>query len=347
MPSKSIIKEKWDNVELFYSFEDEIQDETIDKSAEWQTIKVFPEKKLFLDRYDETFNFNKELFDDMVENFNNPEIPVLIMDKEHEYKENHADFKNMRYEPEHVNGPGLYIDVKLNEKGVKLVKPGVYKYHSPAWGKYVSVSGKKYENVLKAISLVNFPGLGAENPKLLDQLELKNVQRDKKNIGGSKNMSLELINVELGLKADANSESSVIVVRELKAEIEETKKELKKEKEDNQKAQKMLTELSSKIQAVEQKERQLKAEKVIDEAIEKGKLYPSLRELKIEAYLKDSEIVEKELSLLPEKDLSQASVSKPEQDVNMTEEQIREMKENELDPKSKEDRDIYFATKEV
>lgn len=142
-----------------------------------QVIKVFSFGRLWIDKYNEWLEFNKDFALKIIENFNNPNIIKPIIDREHDYEESYGDIKEL-----FIKEDGLYAKIELNNLGIDLVKNKIYKSISPSIGNYADVNGKEYYPVLLAISLVNYPALGNTIPSLQEQLSLKHELKNKKNI---------------------------------------------------------------------------------------------------------------------------------------------------------------------
>ena len=140
-------------------------------------------------------------------------------------------------------------------------------------------------------------------------LSVEGKKRFSKNSGGS---GMELTQriagmLKLDLAADDMSILTKIkdlldagaTIEELKAEVARMAGELEaanlacKTAQDEKK--KMETELS----AIKEKEIKSEAEKVIDEAITLSQYHPSLKDMKVEAYIKDKDSVLKELAVIP------------------------------------------------
>jgi hypothetical protein len=151
-----------------------------------QIIKVLPNKSVYIEKYDEHTPLNEKLFDDMINNFNNPKLFKPFVDLEHQLGEKYADIVELFKKPD-----GLYAKIKLNEQGKLAIKENKYSYISPEWGDRTDTDGNKHPNVLWAITLTNIPALEGELPTLQDQIKLTK--------GGNMELSKRLDRLELKL----------------------------------------------------------------------------------------------------------------------------------------------------
>jgi hypothetical protein len=133
-----------------------------------QTIKVFPKKTVYIEKYDVFQEFNDILFDRMIENFGNPKLFKPYMDVEHQLGEKYADITNLFKKED-----GLYAEIELNEAGLKAIKEKQYSYISPEWGDRKDTENIKHSDVLWAVTLTNIPALEGELPMLQEQIKLE------------------------------------------------------------------------------------------------------------------------------------------------------------------------------
>jgi hypothetical protein len=139
----------------------------LDKSAPVQIIQVFPKKKCYFEKYDKYVDFNDELFDQMILNFNNPKLFKPYMDVDHKLEEKNADILDLFKKPD-----GLYAKIQLNDLGLENIKNNKYSYISPEWGPRTDTEKKLHNNVLWAVTLTNIPAFEGELPKLQEQMKL-------------------------------------------------------------------------------------------------------------------------------------------------------------------------------
>ena len=159
---------------------------------------------------------------------------------------------------------------------------------------------------------------------------------------------MDSIKLELGFDTNVNESVVLSKVKEMKLELEQTKKELdrvKREFEEVKKqkevAEKVATELNAELQEIKEKELKKEAEEVIKKAIELGQYNPKLFELKVNQYLKDKETVLKELELLPKIDSAQKTSNFNDEAIKVDETVKEMMYKIGLDPKNKEDVEIF------
>lgn len=295
--------------------------------AEWQKIKVFPKGKVFIEKYGKEFDFSDSFLNEVLINLKNSNIPSVKMDKDHEYKENYAEFRN----PE-INDDGLYMEIRLNKSGVELVKNKVYTSISPSFGSYTDTKGNEYSNVLFAVSLTNFPALGNEVKPLAEQLELSNKKKQEA-------YKMGVVNVELGLKAEASEAITLEAVKALKLEL--SSKSAKITELENKSI-----ELSKQLQAIEAEKLEKEAVAEIDKNIELGKVHPAVREIWINRYKTNKAEVELELSKLPEKSSEIKTAGNGiANNIELSVDDETNMVAMNLNPKERSDREIWFEAK--
>jgi phage I-like protein len=292
----------------------------IQPSSDWQKIKIFP--KGDIQANGETLTFDDKFFQSMMQNLNNKDIPTVKMDKNHEYKENYAEFRNPTIEKD-----GFYLEIKLNPEGVKLVKDKVYTSISPAYGEYTDPKGVKHENVLYAVSLTNFPALGTTIPALGEQIKLE------QNTKGEKSMDKEILK-ELGLIETSDSKVQLEAVKKLKLSLEiETQKN---------------KELSKQIDDIKLKELEKEAISSIDEALKHNQIHSVLREKYIKRYMQNPSDVIEELKLLPKRQSGEMLTASQSIDgkVELSIQDIEAMHSIKLDEKNKDDVKIFLESKQ-
>ncbi len=116
---------------------------TIQPTEEEQIIKVFPKGKYYIEKYKKDVEFNDMFFSDIANAFSSEGLSKPKIDKDHEFKTSFGDIDN--YE---IKEDGMYFKIKLNPKGVELVKSREYNYISPAWGRTKDTGNKEYPNRL-------------------------------------------------------------------------------------------------------------------------------------------------------------------------------------------------------
>lgn len=144
-----------------------LSSEIVKATENEQAIKVFPRGKFYISKYQKEISFDDVFFSQIQDAYNSTDLSKPKIDKDHEFKISFGDINGFE-----IKEDGLYSKIKLNPKGVELVKNGEYNYVSPAWGRTEDLTKKVYPNRLLAVSLVNFPALEGALPSLKDQLRL-------------------------------------------------------------------------------------------------------------------------------------------------------------------------------
>ena len=273
----------------------------IEPTEKEQIVCVFPFENLWLEDYQRWQEFTEVHAREVVANFENPDVIKPIIDKEHEYKESFGDI--VRLFIDERNGiRGLFAEIKLNPMGFELVKNRVYKGLSPALKPYTDVKKQTHQNVLWALSLVNFQGLGTTTPSIQEQLELKkNIERD----------SMKNLAVELGISPDSGETQILEKIRGLRVQLETAQKE-KDEKEKKivemetgqNEMNKIITTLQAKINELlesmkmaEEAKADEEAEKAVEMGIQQGKIERELKEIYKKRYKSDRESFNLEMSV--------------------------------------------------
>jgi len=251
-------------------------------NEEEQEVIVFPFRRIWLDNYMQWKDFNLELANEIINNFKNPDVIKPIIDKEHEYKESYGDILDL-----YTKEDGLYAKIRLNPAGVELVKNRIYKGLSPSIGTYVDVNKVEHKNVLLALSLVNYQGLGTLTPELQEQIKLK-LDLYNKFQGGKmelKEKFKKIANIlELKIRQDISDEE----IDSILAKIEE----LKQYAVENEELKKKIEELQSQIQSLKEMEegiKQSEAEQAVNEAVEAGYIPVTLKDVYKKRYLENRE----------------------------------------------------------
>lgn len=301
-----MVSEYPDEAQRFAVYQKQMELETlppaeIEPTEKEQIVCVFPFENLWLEDYQRWQEFTEAHAREVIANFENPDVIKPIIDKEHEYKESFGDI--IRLFIDERNGiKGLFAEIKLNPMGFELVKNRVYKGLSPALKPYTDVKKQTYQNVLWALSLVNFQGLGTTTPSIQEQLELKkNIERD----------SMKNLAVELGISPDSGETQILEKIRGLRVQLETAQKE-KDEKEKKivemetgqSEMNKIITTLQTKINELlesmkmaEEAKADEEAEKAVEMGIQQGKIERELKEIYKKRYKTDRESFNLEMSV--------------------------------------------------
>jgi len=86
-----------------------------------QLLKCFPRGKHFIEKYNETVDFNDEFFASIADAFNSPTLARPYIDKDHEMNESYGDI----LEPV-VQEDGMYFKVLYNDDGINMIKNNRY-----------------------------------------------------------------------------------------------------------------------------------------------------------------------------------------------------------------------------
>jgi len=298
-----------------------------------QWIRVFPNGTYYISKYGKDVVFDKTFFADIANAFDSEGLSRPKIDKDHEFKTSYGDILGYN-----IKDDGMYFHIALNAKGVELVKNKEYSYISPAWGKTTATDKREYLNRLLAVSLVNFPALEGALPQLQEQLALSRFDVVEPKIQKEvKRMDLNKLSTELGLNADANEESFVESVKALKAGLIAKETELKA-------AADTAIALGQEIKTMKEEVLKKEATEKVKEWIVLGKIHPAVQEIVINRYILNKEETDKELSLIPEQTYAgKQSVSHSEVGIDAEIEKL--MLAAKLDPKNKEDVEIFTATR--
>ena len=274
-------------------------------------VTVFPRGKHYINKYDMVLNCDDKFFSTVSNWWKNSTFKKPYLDKGHEFNEKYGEFTEYR-----ITEKGLEMFLSLNEAGKELVTSGKFEYLSPTFNDASDSDGKAFKNVIFTVSLVNYPALLVLD-KIQNQiaLSMNGGDDDNKNKGGSlmelsqkiagmlslssaaDDMSI-LTKIDDLIKSGATIEDLKIQIETLKSDAETAKMALKKTEEEKVKVEGELSAL--KIASVKDE-----AEKVIDDAIKFGQFQPGLKEMKVEQYISNKELVMKELSLISKKELDE------------------------------------------
>lgn len=291
------------------SYELEALTEKIQGLTEEQAIKktfdimVFPRKEIFIKKYNEKTDFNQKLFDEMINNFNNPKLFKPFGDKSHEFEKKYFDILDLFSETD-----GLYANIKLNKSGYEAIKNREFSYISPAFGRRTDTDGTEYSNVLSAITLTNIPALEGELPQLQEQIKLT------KKINGGQEMDLETLQAnftalennvkELNTKLDTktNEGQAVGLLREAMTQLTV----INGAKES---AEKKAIELSTELTGIKNEKKEAEKKVFLDTALKAGKFEASALENWSVLYDSNNEMVVKMLNATPE--ISEGQLTTP------------------------------------
>jgi hypothetical protein len=279
-------------------------------------VTVFPRGKHHLDKYDTDLNCDDKFFDSIEKWWSGSKFKKPFLDKAHEFNERYGDFTEMR-----VTDKGLDLYLVLNDAGKELVKSGTYEYLSPMFKNAKDSTGKEYQNVIYAVSLVNSPALLVLD-KIKDQILLsaidkidkaENITDSKKSKDGGSGMELsQRIAGMLSLNLASDDMSILAKIEELiksGATVEGLMAQIAKMKEDLAGATEQLglmTEEKKKacdaLDKIKADSLELEAVSVIELAIKDGQYHPALKDMKLEQFKTNPDSVKKELSIIPKVD---------------------------------------------
>ena len=270
----------------------------IQPTEKTQIVCVFPFQNAWLEDYQSWHEFTEEEANEIIANFQDPNVIKPIIDKKHEYGESYGDILRLFIDEREIGGEekrGLYAEIRLNPAGVELVKDRVFKGLSPSIRPYVDLQKKKYNRVLWALSLVNFQGLGTTTPELQAQIELA-IKQKRQEQANMKNLALQL-----GLQSDSGEAQILEKVKSLQLSLEAAqaeKDEAEKKKMELQtetgKMNELITELQKQINDLldsmkmkEEMEEEKKADEAVEMAVKQGKIQPILKDVFKKMYRQD------------------------------------------------------------
>lgn len=310
--------------------------------AEEQEIQVFPRGEHIINN--KIRKFDDEFFKKIIESFNTDSLSKPYIDKNHKRAESFGDIMDLYIKPE-----GLFAKIKLNKKGIELIKDSEYKYVSPMYGPRTDTKGKEYEYVLYNISLTNNPALEGTLPQLQEQIQLEGERNMEKKKLLEKILASGIVKLE---DEDVDFDTKITDVLgklyEKLQEISEMALQIKTLQDEKAALTSKVEEQEKEIEkAIEEKEK-LEKEKLEKEATERIKMaveqgqYPvALMEMKIQQYMKDKAEIEKELELLPKK-----IQSKTHEELVLSEEDQKIVAFAKLDIKNPKDLEILKMIKE-
>lgn len=320
-----------------------IQFEGIKLDESEQKILAFPRGKYFVEGINETLTFDDKFFNDIISNFKNQTLSKPFVDKRHEFGESFGDINGFEITP-----AGLMAIVKLNKKGIELIKDNVFKYISPAFSKMKDSVGNVLNNVLNTLSLTNVPALNGAMPTIQSQValsvnEIKDIKILKENNNGGNMENLVLLTKFLGLVPESNENVILEKVTNITFERDNLKTKIIELEKGKDLSDKEVIRLSSELNKIELAKKQENAEKTIMLGITEGKIQPAQKEVMIQLYLEKPELVKTLLDKVPAKQTSQKSVNDNSNNSNMeiTDEDRFVMLERGMDINKPEDVKFY------
>ena len=295
-----------------------------------QIIKVFPKGKYYIEKYKKEVDFNDVFFGDIATAFSSERLSKPKIDKDHEFKTSYGDIQEYQ-----IKNDGMYFKIKLNQKGIDLVKNGEYNYISPAWARTKDTGNQEFPNRLLAVSLVNFPALEGALPSLQEQLRLSKFEIITKKKEEATKMEIFVLANELGL----NSEASVEAVHK---EIIALKKSNEDYKLKSETAETTAMKLSQEIKELKETELKKEAFESVRKWIELGKIYPAVQDIVIGRYILNKEATIKEMEMIPD-NIYTGQRSNNTDTTGLSKEISDKMVVAGLDPKSKEDIEIALT----
>lgn len=311
----------------------------IKPTEEEQSIKVFPRGTYYIQKYGKDVEFNDEFFNQIATAFSSQKLSKPKIDKDHEFKTSFGDLNS--YD---IKNDGMYFKIKLNPKGVELVKNREYNYISPAWGKTKDLTKSEFPNRLLAVSLVNFPALEGALPELQDQLRLSNFEIVQEKVKKGAKMELYILAQELGLNSEASLEAVHGEVKALKTKVSGYETENNELKIKVKSAEDTAIKLSQELKEAKDVELKKEAFESVRKWVELGKVHPAIQEIVIERYCLNKEAVQKEMDLIPEKVYTGLKAANSET-TGIDPEVSAKMLKAGLDPKNKEDVEIFMSVK--
>lgn len=289
-------------------------------------VLVFPRGNHYIHKYDKVLKCDDTFFNSVEKWWKESSFKKPYLDKGHDFDEKYGEFTEYR-----ITDAGLEMFLTLNEAGKELVKSGMYDYLSPTFGDAKDSNGKEFKNVIFTVSLVNYPALLVLD-KIQNQIALSFGEGDHNNKGGSEMKELrELVAGKLKLNLAADDASILAkleellnagaTIEDLKTEIEKMKSEVQAAKDAAKTAEAGKVKAEEELSALKASAVDDEAKRVIDEAISLGQYHPSLKDMKVEQYKTNKDLVMKELAVLPKTQQTGKQTGNPAVDaLNFTEE---------------------------
>jgi phage I-like protein len=264
-----------------------------------QLIKIFPLKKVFIEKYNEYIDFNDKLFTDMIENFKNPTLFKPFGDKDHSLEEKYFDIVDLYKDYENKQfGAGLYAEIKLNALGVDAIKENKYSYISPEWGSRVNTDKELCKNVLWAVTLTNIPALEGELPKLQEQIKL--TKGDNMDYKGQ----VAIFESQLKLSRKLENGTDVVPVASVMEFLSSVKEMISEfeaanvaQEEAVEEMQQELSKVNTELNTIKLTEAKKEKDEFFRIALETGKIEPKEKAILSAQYDKDKEFVKSYVEL--------------------------------------------------
>lgn len=312
----------------------------LESTKEIQDILIFPRGKFFIEHLDDWIEFNDDFFNEILASFADENLAKPFIDKNHEKGESFGDIEEL-----YIADDGLHAKIKLNEKGVELIKGREYRYISPWFGSFTDTQGQEHKWVLFSVSLTNIPALSGELPELQEQIQLeaKRMEKFKKQFAKLGKVAFENKWIELeAFETDEDIINLLETVYSKLSELQELSTKIEQVLQEKTEMEKQLNKTKEELANLEQANLEKEARETIKLAIEQGKYPASLFELKVEQYKRNKEDIVKELSLIPAKQKATATSSVSTQ---LSEDDIRIMEMAKLDPQNPKDIELYLKNK--
>jgi hypothetical protein len=255
----------------------------LDQSKDKQEIKIFPKKKIFVEKYNYNFDFNDVFFAEIVKNFENPKLFKPFGDEQHQLGTKFFDIVGLV-----IKSDGLYAQIELNSLGMQAIRDREYSYISPQWGKRTDTEGHIYTNVLMAITLTNIPALEGELPTLQEQITLmkgKKMDFDKKLI----ELSTRLDGFKL--QGEVDPAAVMAVLQEAVAMVDALKTKLAEAVMGKEQAEEAAGEVQAELTKIKAEAEASETEFYFETAIKEGRIMPAEEESLKKLYSLDKKAV--------------------------------------------------------
>lgn len=319
----------------------EMEWKELEQNTELQDIVIFPRGRFFIQHLNRWIEFNDEFYNEILASFMDGNLAKPFIDKNHEKGESFGDIEDL-----YIAEDGMHAKVRLNEKGIELIKDRQYRYISPWFGGFTDTQGKEHKWVLFSVSLTNIPALSGELPELQEQMQLEmevGMEKTKEVFNKLKAVLIEKkwIQLEDGEEKDFDTQVSEMlnVLYERMLALSDVAAQVKSLLAEKKAVEEKLEAEKQKVASLEQEKLEREAKEVIQKAVEQGKYPVALFEMKVAQYLKDREMVMKEIELLPAIRTKKEGYSFEAND--LTEEDINNMLRARLNPQNPADVKIY------
>jgi hypothetical protein len=307
----------------------------LDQSKDKHEIRIFPKKKIFVEKYNYKFDFSEKFFDEIMANFEDPKLFKPFGDEQHKLGVKFFDIVRLL-----KKNDGLYAEIELNQLGFQAIKDRQYSYISPQWGKRTDTDGVKRNNVLMAITLTNIPALEGELPTLQEQITLtkgKKMDFDKKLI----ELSTRLDGFKLQGEIDPAAvmtvlQDAIVMIDELKAKLVEVTG-AKDQAED------MAEEAQAELMKIKKEAEQKETDFYFETAIKEGRILPAEEDKLRRLYTLDKSAVVELVGLRESKEDNEVKLSSnAKNDFKLEKDDYEIMRERGFDPNNKEDVKKYL-----